>query len=44
MEQTKTRAEITEVINKVARRNEEVRIYHWHKNSGRFPPRRLRSG
>jgi len=32
--------EIAEEITRVLRRNEESRIYHWHANTGTFPPRR----
>jgi hypothetical protein len=28
------------VVTRVLRRNEEARIYHWHKATGEFPPRR----
>jgi hypothetical protein len=34
--------EIAAVVSRVLRRNEESRIYHWHKATGRFPPRRSR--
>ena len=34
--------EIAEVVSRVLRRNEESRIYHWHKATGTFPPRRPR--
>jgi hypothetical protein len=33
---------IAEVVTRVLRRNEESRIYHWHKATGTFPPRRPR--
>ena len=32
--------EIAEEITRVLRRNEESRIYHWYKRTGKFPPRR----
>ena len=32
--------EIAAVVSRVLRRNEESRIYHWHKATGKFPPRR----
>ena len=31
---------IAEEVSRVLRRNEEARIYHWHKATGAFPPRR----
>jgi hypothetical protein len=31
---------IAEEVSRVLRRNEEARIYHWHKATGKFPPRR----
>jgi hypothetical protein len=31
---------IAEEITRVLRRNEESRIYHWHKRTGKYPPRR----
>jgi hypothetical protein len=31
---------IAEEVSRVLRRNEEARIYHWHKATGTFPPRR----
>ena len=34
--------EIARVATRVLRRNEEARIYHWHKATGEFPPRRPR--
>ena len=34
--------EIAAVVSRVLRRNEEARIYHWHKATGEFPPRRPR--
>jgi hypothetical protein len=34
--------EIARVVTRVLRRNEESRIYHWHKATGAFPPRRPR--
>ena len=34
--------EIARVVTRVLRRNEESRIYHWHKATGGFPPRRPR--
>jgi hypothetical protein len=33
---------IAEEVSRVLRRNEEARIYHWYKRTGRFPPRRGR--
>jgi hypothetical protein len=27
-------------VSRVLRRNEEARIYHWRKATGKFPPRR----
>ena len=35
--------EVARVATRVLRRNEESRIYHWHKATGEFPPRRSRS-
>jgi hypothetical protein len=35
-----TPKEIAEKISAVLRRNEEARIYHWHKQAKRFPPPR----
>jgi hypothetical protein len=32
--------EIAAEVTRVLRRNEESRIYHWHKATGKFPPRR----
>ena len=32
--------EIARVVTRVLRRNEESRIYYWHKATGKFPPRR----
>ena len=32
--------QIAEEISRVLRRNEEARIYHWYKATGKFPPRR----
>ena len=32
--------EVARVVTRVLRRNEESRIYHWHKATGGFPPRR----
>jgi hypothetical protein len=32
--------EIAEAVSQVLRRNEEARIYHWYKATGKFPPRR----
>ena len=34
--------EIARVVARVLRRNEESRIYHRHKATGEFPPRRPR--
>jgi hypothetical protein len=34
--------EIARVVSRVLRRNEESRIYHRHKATGGFPPRRPR--
>jgi hypothetical protein len=31
---------IAEEVSRVLRRNEEARIYHWYRATGRFPPRR----
>ena len=33
---------IAAVVSRVLRRNEESRIYHWHKATGEFPPRRAK--
>ena len=33
-------AQIAAEVSRVLRRNEEARIYHWHKATGEFPPRR----
>ena len=33
---------LAEEVSRVLRRNEEARIYHWHKTTGKFPPRRGR--
>ncbi len=38
-----TPEEIAEVVTCVLRRNEESRIDHWYKASGKFPPRRSQS-
>jgi hypothetical protein len=38
-----TAEEIAEDVTRVLRRNEEARIYHWHKATGKFPPRRSHS-
>src|SRR5438445_236187 len=35
--------QIAEEVSQVLRRNEEARIYHWHKATGDFPPQRLAS-
>jgi hypothetical protein len=35
-----TAAQIAAEVSRVLRRNEESRIYHWHAETGRFPPRR----
>jgi hypothetical protein len=35
-----TPEQIAVVINETLRRNEQARIYHWHKATGSFPPRR----
>ena len=32
--------QIAAEVRRVLRRNEEARIYHWHKATGKFPPRR----
>jgi hypothetical protein len=34
--------QIAAEVSRVLRRTEEARIYHWHKATGRFPPRRGR--
>jgi hypothetical protein len=34
--------QIAEAVSRVLRRNEETRIYHWYKATGKFPPRRGR--
>jgi len=34
--------EIAEAVSSVLRRNEESRIYHWHRATGELPPRRPR--
>ena len=39
-----TAAEIAKEVSDVLRRNEEARIYHWHAETGKFPPPRPRSG
>ena len=33
--------EIADEVTRVLRRNEESRIYHWYKTTGKFPPRRV---
>jgi hypothetical protein len=33
-------ARIAAAVSRVLRRTEEARIYHWHKATGKFPPRR----
>ena len=38
-----TAEEIAAEVTRVLRRNEESRIYHWHKATGEFPPRRKQS-
>ena len=35
---------IAEVVTQVLRRNEEARIYHWHKATKQLPPHRPRPG
>jgi hypothetical protein len=35
-----TPQEIAEKVTEVLRRSEEARIYHWYKETKRFPPRR----
>ena len=35
-------AQIAEEVSRVLRRNEEARIYHWHAETGAFPPPRRR--
>jgi hypothetical protein len=37
-------AEIAARVSAVLRRNEESRIYSWHRRTGEFPPPRLRPG
>jgi hypothetical protein len=32
--------QIATEVNRVLRRNEEARIYHWHEQTNEFPPRR----
>ncbi len=32
--------QIADAVNRVLRRSEEARIYHWYKAHGRFPPKR----
>jgi hypothetical protein len=32
---------IAEEVSRVLRRTEEARIYHWHKATKKFPPRRV---
>ena len=36
-----TPEDIAADVSRVLRRNEEARIYHWHKATGKFPPRRV---
>ncbi len=43
LERKPTAAAIAEEIREVARRNEEARIYHWHKATATLPPRRRRT-
>ncbi len=31
---------IAEEVSRVLRRNEEARIYHWYKQTGKLPPPR----
>jgi hypothetical protein len=31
---------IAKEVSRVLRRTEEARIYHWHKTTKKFPPRR----
>jgi hypothetical protein len=38
-----TPEEIAAEVTRVLRRNEESRIYHWYKATGKFPPRRSQS-
>ena len=38
-----TAEEVADDVARVLRRNEEARIYHWHKATGNFPPRRAPS-
>ena len=35
-----TARQIADEINRVLRRNEEARIYHWHARTGTYPPHR----
>ena len=35
-------SQIAAAVSRVLRRNEEARIYSWHKETGKFPPRRKR--
>ena len=35
-----TLEDILAEVNRVLRRSEEARIYHWHKKHKKFPPRR----
>jgi len=37
-------AVIAEAVSRVLRRNEEARLYHWHQQTGAFPPRRPKPG
>ena len=32
--------QIAAAVNRVLRRKEEARIYHWHRKTRTFPPRR----
>ena len=39
-EQPATPKELAAKVERVLRRNEEARIYHYHKQTKKFPPRR----
>jgi hypothetical protein len=39
-----TPQEIAQKVSQVLRRNEEARIYHWYKQTGKVPPQKPRPG
>lgn len=39
-----TPAEIAAAITQMLQRNEQARVYHWHRTTGEFPPRKRKPG